>query len=248
MQFIISPAKKMLINSEDFDVSGLPQYIKQTQEILTVLQSLSITEAQQLWRTSAKLTQSNFDNLQHMSLTKKMTPAILAFSGIQYQYMAPGILTAPALAYLQDHLRILSGFYGILAPFDGIVPYRLEMQAKLTIGNYKNLYSFWGSKLADALLADHHDPIINLASKEYSKAITPYLSTKDTFIDIVFGHMVDGKLKTRATFAKMARGEMVRFAAENQLTDVNELKKFNHLDYVYDSTRSTDTKYIFIKN
>ncbi|GAY73971.1 peroxide stress protein YaaA [Lentilactobacillus kosonis] len=248
MKFIIAPAKKMVTNLDDFEVTDLPQYLQETQQILDSLQTLSISDAKSLWKTSDKLTKENFNNLNRINLHNRLTPAVIAYSGLQYQYMAPGLLTNPALNYLQANLRILSGFYGILSPFDGIVPYRLEMQAKLTVGTHANLYSFWGDKLYRALVSDGHEPIINLASQEYSKSITPFLTDADTFIDIVFGHLVDGKLKTRATFAKMARGEMVRYAAESQLTNVNDLKKFNHLNYAFDSTRSTDKKYVFIKD
>ncbi|AQW20690.1 peroxide stress protein YaaA [Lentilactobacillus curieae] len=247
MKIIISPAKKMVVNLDDFDILDMPQYLDETKQILAELQQLDKSAAQKLWQTSDKLTIESYQILKQTNLTERLTPAIIAFSGIQYQYMAPGLFTAPALNYVQQNLRILSGFYGILRPFDGITPYRLEMGSRMKLRGYKNLYSFWGSKLYDALVSDQ-EPIINLASKEYAKAITPYLKSDQQFIDIVFGHLVDGKLKTRATFAKMARGEMVRFAAERNVTDPIQLKEFDHLDYKFDERRSTDMQYIFIKD
>lgn len=158
--------------------------------------------------------------------------------------MAPDILTKPALDHLQDTLRILSGFYGILKPFDGIVPYRLEIGSRLKVAGKNNLYAFWGEKLYSTLKDD--GPIINLASKEYSKAIVPYLQSTDQFVDVVFAHLVDGKLRTRATPAKMARGEMVRFVAENHLTGVEELKEFESPTYSFDEKRSTTNKLVFV--
>lgn len=248
MKLIISPAKKMTVNLDDFDYQGLPVYLKQTRQLLAAMRQLSITELQQLWRTSDRLTQLNFDQLQKMDLTKRLTPAILSFTGIQYQSMAPGILTSAGLAYLQKHLRILSGFYGILKPFDGIVPYRLEMQARLSVDGHTNLYTFWGDRLYQALqVSDDHEPIINLASQEYAKAIKPFLKSTDTFVEIKFGQLIGGQFKVRATRAKMARGEMVHFIAKNQLTNIAGIKDFDSPNYRYSPTLSTHQKMVFIE-
>lgn len=139
----------------------------------------------------------------------------------------------------------MSGFYGILRPFDGIVPYRLEMGAHLQVDDSsKDLYTFWGGKLYSAL--KDNGSLINLASKEYSKAITPYLQKDDQFVEINFAHLIDGKLRTRATPAKIARGEMVRFMAENEITTVDEIKNFNSPTYSFDEQRSTDKKLVFV--
>ncbi|MCT3398345.1 peroxide stress protein YaaA [Lentilactobacillus hilgardii] len=246
MKLIISPAKKMVTNLNDFEVKDLPIYLRASQKLLKAMQELTYADAQALWHTSDKLTKTNYDQLQKMELTSRLTPAVLSFTGIQYQYMAPDILTAPALNYIQENLRILSGLYGILKPFDGVVPYRLEMQAHIPVVGMKNLYSFWGDRLYQSLNINK-EPIINLASREYSKAIIPFLKPNDTFIDVVFGHLVNGQLKTRATLAKMARGEMVRFIAENQLTMVEDIKRFDSPNYVFDLKRSTAKKLVFIE-
>ena len=159
--------------------------------------------------------------------------------------MAPDVFTQSALDYLQANLRILSGFYGILRPFDGIVPYRLEMQARLVVGRAKNLYEFWGNQLYQALTPEP-EPIINLASQEYAKTIAPYLAPHQMMIDIVFASLVNGKLKTKATLAKMARGAMVRFMAEHQITDVTTIRTFDHPNYQFDATRSSANQLVFI--
>lgn len=244
MQIIISPAKKMIVDQDSFFPNEEPAFLEQTEKILQKMKQLSYTEAKKLWKTSDKLTQENFQQLQDMDLRQQLTPAILSYSGIQYQYMAPDVLTRSALDYLQQTLRIVSGFYGILRPFDGIVPYRLEMGARLQINNNKDLYSFWGDKLYAAL--KNNGPIINLASKEYSKVITPYLQKDDQFIEIVFAHLVDGNLRIRATPAKMARGEMVRFMAENEISTLDKIKDFQSPTYSFDEKRSTNHKFIFI--
>lgn len=246
MKIIISPAKKMTIDSDSFDISSLPQYLPETQEILQTLRSMSYEELHQLWHCSDKIAQQAYQQLQQINLKHQLTPALVAYSGIQYQYMAPGVFTAQALQYVQDHLRILSGFYGVLRPFDGVAPYRLEMQAPLHVMNHKNLYDFWGDK-PERGLDLHHEPLINLASQEYTKTIQRYLTPAEPLINVVFGHLVDGQLKTRATFAKMARGEMVRFLAENNVHDLSDLKQFDRLNYRFDAKRSDETTFVFLK-
>lgn len=245
MKLIIAPAKKMLVDTDSLAYIDLPQYLTQTSQLLTQLRQLSYPEAKALWHCSDKLAQPNYAWLQALDLHHQLTPAILSYSGIQYQYMAPDIFTEPALAYIQNNLRILSGFYGILRPFDGIVPYRLEMQAKLAVADHPNLYAFWGDRLYRAL-ATPTEPIINLASQEYAKAITPYLAPDQPFITIVFGSLVNGQLKTKATLAKMARGAMVRYLAENQVSEPSQIKDFDHPDYRFDPERSSATKLVFI--
>lgn len=245
MKIIIAPAKKMIVDTDTFDSQGSPDYLDQTKQLLIRLRQLSYNEAKQLWHCSDKLAQPNYAWLQELDLTRHLTPAILSYSGIQYQYMAPDLLTDAGLTYIQHNLRILSGFYGILRPFDGVVPYRLEMQAKLTVGTSQNLYDFWGDRLYQALAAQT-EPILNLASQEYAKSIRPYLNATQPFVTVVFASLIDGQLKTKATLAKMARGAMVRFLAENQITELSQLKYFDHPHYQFDDQRSTPTKLVFI--
>ena len=160
--------------------------------------------------------------------------------------MAPSVFTEESLDYVQEHLRILSGFYGIIKPLDGVVPYRLEMQAKLKIENAKDLYAYWGKRLAEHLFAET-DCIVNLASKEYSICISKYLPDHVRMITCVFGEEKDGKIIEKGTMCKMARGEMVRFMAEHQIEDVEAIKAFDRLDYHYSEERSDETIYVFIK-
>ncbi|AWP45543.1 peroxide stress protein YaaA [Levilactobacillus brevis] len=245
MKMIIAPAKQMAVDLDNFAPETQPQFQSQAQQLLEVLRQLTYPEAQQLWHCSDKLAQRNFDWLHQMDLTRQVTPALLSYRGLQYQYMAPDLFTAPALDYVRHNLRILSGFYGLLRPFDGIVPYRLEMQARLSVGEATNLYAFWGDRLYHALAAPT-EPIINLASQEYAKAITPYLQPNQPFITVVFASLVNGKLKTKATLAKMARGAMVRYLAENQVTTIEAVKDFDHPDYRFDASHSTSERLVFV--
>ena len=128
-----------------------------------------------------------------MELRRNLTPAILSYEGIQYRYMAPGVMETAHLDYLREHLRILSGFYGLLRPFDGVTPYRLEMQAQLKVDGCRDLYQFWGDRLARQLAAEA-DFVLNLASKEYSKAVEPHLPGSVRFVTCTFGEWKGGKV------------------------------------------------------
>ena len=245
MQFIIAPAKQMRTDTDSFDTLGWPQYIDEAATLLTQLRSLTYAQAKKLWVASDKVARPNYDWLQHVNLREHVTPAVMAYVGIQYQNMAPDLLDHAGLAYLQKHLRILSGFYGVLRPFDAIVPYRLEMGSRMQVGTDRNLYAFWGRKVYAAL--DWQCPVINLASQEYVRAVTPYLEGPDQLIDVVFGHLVDGHVKTRATYAKMARGSMIRFAAERNARTVAELTEFDDPHYAFAPDYSTDRRLVFLR-
>lgn len=244
MRILLSPAKKMKENQEDYSVSGTPVFLSQTKEILDCLKEKSKEELQRIWKCNDKITRENMERISQMDLRKNLTPAILSYEGIVYQYMAPAVLEKKEMEYLESHLRILSGFYGVLKPMDGVRPYRLEMQAKLNVGGMKNLYEFWGESLYQE--ARGEDGIfINLASKEYSKCVESYLTEADKMIQVVFCEESKGRLVTKGTYAKMARGEMVRFLAENQAKEVNQIKEFTALGYSFRRDLSTETEYIF---
>ena len=179
-----------------------------------------------------------------MNLYQMLSPAVLSYEGIAFQYMAPSVFEDMQLEYVQNHLRILSAFYGSLKPMDGVTPYRLEMQAKIRIGDAKNLYEYWGDLLYRSVIDDSRI-IINLASKEYSKCIEKYLTPQDRYISVTFCEASGDKMVTKGTYAKMARGEMVRFMAENNIENPVDIKKFDRLGYSFRSDLSSDTEYVF---
>lgn len=244
MKIILSPAKKMNMDTDSLAPMGLPTFLDKTDEILAWLKHKSHEELKALWKCNDKIAEQNVKRLERMDLHKNLTPSVLAYEGIAYQYMAPAVLEDGHFAYLQEHLRILSAFYGVLKPMDGVTPYRLEMQAKATIGNTKNLYDYWGNSLYQAV-RDESGIIINLASKEYAKCIEKYLSPEDTYITITFCELSGDRLVSKGTYAKMARGEMVRYMAENHIENPEEIKSFNRLGYVYRDDLSSETEYIF---
>ena len=247
MRMIISPAKKMNAKEEVLPWQTLPVFLDRTETILKWMQSLSLEEAKELWHCNDKLAQQNYERFRDMQLDHNLTPAILSYEGIQYQYMTPAVFDTSMLSYIQENLRILSGFYGVLRPMDGVTPYRLEMQAKTVINGINGLYDFWGSSLYEEVVDDSH-VIVNLASKEYSKCIEPCLKPEDRFITCVFGELSGGKVIQKGVYAKMARGEMVRFMAEHNLADVEEMKSFDRLGYQFCEELSSETKLVYLKN
>lgn len=246
MKIILSPAKKMNINLEEA-TAGLPVFMDRTEEITTWMQALSYEEAKKLWACNDKIAEQNYERFAQMDLYHNLTPAILSYEGIAYQYMAPSVFAEGEFDYVQENLRILSAFYGVVKPLDGVTPYRLEMQAKAKIHGTKDLYEYWGNTLYKEVLDDSRT-IINLASKEYSKCIEKYLQPEDTYITCVFGELSGEKVVQKGVYAKMARGEMVRFMAEHNVQSPDEMKQFDRLGYHFDEDKSSEKEYIFLKD
>lgn len=246
MRIIISPAKKMNVDVDSFAPEGLPQFIGEAEQLKTVLQSMTPRQLRALWKCNEAIAKLNVERLETMDLRCRLTPAILAYEGIQYRYMAPGVFETGHLAYIKEHLRILSGFYGLLRPFDGVTPYRLEMQARLSVDGGKDLYAFWGGKLAKQL-ASETDFVLNLASREYSRAVEPHLPASVRFLSCTFGELKEGRVMEKGTLCKMARGQMVRWLAENNITDPEDIRAFADLGYRFSPEHSTENNDVFIK-
>ncbi|MDO4267685.1 MAG: peroxide stress protein YaaA [Eubacteriales bacterium] len=248
MRIIISPAKKMNVQTDILTADYMPRYIDRTEKLLQWMQGLSLQELKTLWGCNDKIALQNYERIRHMDLRRGLTPSLLAYEGIQYQYMAPQIFSQDELDYVQDHLQILSGFYGVLKPMDSVVPYRLEMQARIHMNGCSSLYDFWGDALYRAVMDGNDDRlIINLASKEYSRTILPWLTPQDRMITCIFGELKDGKILQKGTMAKMARGEMVRFMASQWVCEADELKEFDGLGYAFDQERSDEHSFVFLK-
>lgn len=257
MKIIISPAKKMAEDTDTMAQKSMPVFMEKTAKLMDYVRGLSYGQAKDLWQCSDAIAELNFERFKTMDLNGRLTPALLAYDGIQYQSMAPNIFTENEWTYVNSNLRILSGFYGVLSPSDGVVPYRLEMQAGVQMDGCKNLYDFWGNLIFEALIKDN-DCIVNLASKEYSKCVERYLAKQRQKGVMVFPdfkyvtcnfceYNKAGKLVQKATQAKLARGEMVRFMAENHITDISMLKRFDRLGYTFDAAASSEEVFVFIK-
>ena len=246
LKIIISPAKKMNPDPDGFAWEDLPVFLDKAQLLCETMQGMTFAELKKLWKCNDAIAELNVQRLNHMDLRRGLTPAILTYEGIQYRSMAPGVFSETELEYVQKHLRILSGFYGILRPLDGIRPYRLEMQAKLAVQKAKDLYSYWGCSLADTLQEDA-DCIVNLASKEYSVCISRYIPDSLRFLTCVFGEQTNGKIIEKATLCKMARGEMVRYMAQTGAEHPEQIQAFDRLGFRYAPEHSDENRYVFLR-
>lgn len=246
MKIIISPAKKMNRKEDELITVHRPVFFEDACRLRDELKKMDFLSLKALWNCNDKIAQENRERLYCYEMDRNLTGAVLAYEGIQYQYMAPLVFTDSQWEYIEEHLRILSGLYGILGPRDGVIPYRLEMQAKIQFGEYRNLYDFWGERLYRELTKDDR-VILNLASKEYSKVIEKYLEKDIRYITCIFGEEIQGRIKVKATKAKMARGEMVRWLSENKIEDCSQVKSFCGLDYRYREEYSSDTEFVFVE-
>ena len=246
MRIIISPAKKMRVDTDSLPIQALPDFLPETERLLAVLRAMTPKELQALWKCNDSIAALNVERLAAMDLRRCLTPAVLSYEGIQYQYMAPGVFETEQYDFIQEHLRIVSGFYGLLRPFDGVTPYRLEMQAKLAVDGCRDLYQFWGDSLA-AALAKETDTIVDLASWEYGHCVARHLPVGVRRIICVFGELKGGKVVEKGTLCKMARGEMVRYMAEHRVEDPAELRNFDRLSYVFSPEHSDEGVYVFLK-
>ncbi len=238
MKIIMSPAKKMRSDEDASIIPTIPYFLEESHILEEKLKSMSYEDLKKLWKTNESLTGQCFNELEKRQY-QPPTCAIHAYDGIAFKYLHPFSMSDEERSYLNEHLRILSGLYGILTPTDGIVPYRLEMGVKSL-----DLYKFWGSKIYESL--DDH-VIINLASKEYSKCITDYLTEKDQCIEIQFLRNIKGVLKQQATYAKMARGAMISYMAKEKIEDLDDLKKFNDLGFCFNESLSNKNCFVFVQ-
>ena len=245
MKIIISPAKKMKME-ECISPSRKPLFLDKTEEILSYLLSLSSEEKAKVWKLKGKLLLENLERLREIDLSLPGSPALFSYDGIQYTYMSPSSFTDDMLLYVEERLRIVSGFYGLLRPLDGVVPYRLEMESKININNKGDLYEFWGDTLSRELEKDEN-LIINLASEEYSKAIIPHLKDSVRVITPVFLEETGDSYVTKGVYAKMARGEMVRFLSENNIEDEEGIKEFSIRGYKYNPSLSSPERFAFCR-
>lgn len=241
MKIIISPAKKINdYNDFSYDLSSInvhPKAIK----LYDTLKNLSKEELKKVINASDAIVNKTFDNLHTYKLEEGYLNAIMAYDGIQYQYMAPSLFDDEELEYLNEHLLIINGLYGYNRPFDLIIPHRLEMQS---IVNGMSLYDYWGSDMARYI---GNEDIIDLASKEYSKAVLPHIKDKSRIYTISFKEEDHHKLIEKGVYVKMARGSMVRYMVTHNVKSIDELKKFNELNYKYNEEYSDDNHLVFTR-
>ena len=254
MLMVISPAKTL-----DFETQATtsehttPDFLDDSAELIEQLREMSPHAISALMKISDKLGNLNFD--RYLSWDKKFTPdnakqALLAFKGDVYTGLDAESLSGDDLLWAQDHLRILSGLYGLLRPLDLMQAYRLEMGTKLANGRGKDLYQFWGSQITDALnqqQADESLPVlVNLASNEYFKSVQSKQLNAE-IITPVFKDWKGDKYKIISFYAKKARGLMVAYIIHNRLNDVEQIKNFDSEGYVYNPAMSSAREWVFTR-
>ena len=255
MLMVISPAKTL-----DFETPPSttrftqPQYLDHSQELITQLRELTPAQIGELMHLSDKLSGLNaarFGSWNPASTPENAKQALLAFKGDVYTGLQAETLSEKELSYAQEHLRMLSGLYGLLRPLDLMQPYRLEMGTKLANARGKDLYAFWGTRISEwlneALAEQGDDLLLNLASTEYFSAVKRS-ALKARIIDTEFKDWKNGQYKIISFYAKKARGMMSRFVISEQINTPDALKQFDVNGYRYSSELSSDTKLVFLRD
>lgn len=254
MLILLSPAKTL-----DYDTPAKPpaetqpQLLEKSEELAKVLKQLSPQDLAGLMSISDELAELNFNRFQDWESPMPASgskPAVLAFKGDVYIGLKAGEMTDKQLLYAQDHLRILSGLYGLLRPLDLMLPYRLEMGTKLKTRAGKTLYDFWGARITDLVESQVEAVdakfVLNLASNEYFRSVQ-HKKLSVPVVSPVFKDFNNGKYKVISFFAKQARGTMAAWAIKSKAKTLKKLVQFDGDGYQYDPESSTDAKPVFLR-
>jgi cytoplasmic iron level regulating protein YaaA (DUF328/UPF0246 family) len=250
MLLVISPAKTLDYSHPEYSAHTQPDFTSEVKDLVGVLRKKSATQISKLMHLSDSLSILNEERYQ--TFTDTFSPdnskqAILAFKGEVYAKMEADNFTAEDLEFAQQHLRILSGLYGLLKPLDLIQPYRLEMGTKLKTKKGDTLYDYWGTKISKALnAAGEGRTLVNLASQEYFKAVDKK-TLKLPVITIHFKEHKEGNYQVVGFFAKQARGLMSRYAIQNRITDPEQLKVFQEDGYEFAERLSSSQDWVFVR-
>lgn len=254
MLTLLSPAKSLDFSAAPEDLMTTePRFELDTRLLMKRCKQLSVESLRELMNLSESLARLNHDRFEVMGFpftTENSKQCLLAFQGDVYKRLDAESLSRSDLEWSQDHLRIISGLYGLLRPLDRIQPYRLEMGTRLDNSRGGNLYEFWGDRLVDSLNAEHAErpvkAVLNLASNEYIKAV-PVKRLDPPMVTAVFQELRDGQLKTIAFNAKKARGLMARFVVQNHIEEPGDLKAFAEEEYGFRPDLSTGNRMFFTR-
>ena len=251
---LLSPAKTLDYETPDVIAElTIPRFTDQTNRLIRILKKKTVKEIQSMMHISDNLAVLN--RKRYKTFSKEYTDensksTIMAFKGDVYTGLDAETLDEASLEYVNKHVRILSGLYGLLLPFDRMQPYRLEMGTRLENKKGTNLYHFWGDMISKSLNEDLKemgtDTIVNLASNEYYKSVNKK-KLKANVIDVDFREEKDGEYKFVSFFAKKARGTMTRYIAENKITDASDLRGFDYDNYRFEEKDSSENKFLFVR-
>ncbi|MBN9888713.1 peroxide stress protein YaaA [Salipiger abyssi] len=252
MLVVVSPAKRLDWSERDVGMTE-PRFAEEAVKLAKTARNLTLGELKSLMKLSDDLAKLNRDRFRDFSETPEadtLRPAALGFAGDTYQGLEAASLDAEEMAWAQDHLRILSGLYGVLRPLDGIQQYRLEMGSRLKTRRGGSLYDYWGDKIANALNEEAEaagtDVLVNCASQEYFGAVDEK-ALKLRVITPQFMEDKNGTPKIVSFYAKRARGAMARFIVQRRLTDPDALRDFDAGGYAWSETLSTADKPVFVR-
>lgn len=240
MLILLSPAKKLDLENEfKLKKTSFPDFLDKTKILAQILKEKTPKDLKELMKISDNIAELNYNRYQDFNLSnvEKLYVAISSFAGEVYNGLDAKTLSNNELEYANNNLRILSGLYGLLRPFDQIQPYRLEMGTKLENPEGKNLYDFWQSLITEKINNDFSTQIINLASNEYFKAVK-FKSLKQDIITPAFFENKNGEYKTIMMYAKKARGLMARYIIKNKIKNWEALKFFNYDNYIFNARLS----------
>ncbi|MGK0387355.1 MAG: cytoplasmic iron level regulating protein YaaA (DUF328/UPF0246 family) [Maribacter sp.] len=253
MIVLLSPAKTLDFTTENYEFHSKPRMLKDSSILIDQLKTKTSKDLQDLMKVSVKIADLNVDRFHSFKTpfsTKNAKPSILAFKGDVYTGLQAGTMDEADLEFSQEHLRILSGLYGILRPMDLMQAYRLEMGTRLKNEQGKNLYEFWGDKITRLinkdLKASKGKAVINLASKEYFNAVKPK-ELKGELYHVNFKEERNGVYKIISFNAKKARGVMSRYIIKNRITNPEDLKAFNEDNYTFNPDLSSEKDWIFTR-
>ncbi len=254
MLIVISPAKTLdFENPAHINARSQPDFLEHSAELIEQLRELAPQDISSLMKISDKLGTLNFERFADWSMPfddSNAKPAILAFRGDVYTGLDADTLDEDDMAFAQQHLRILSGLYGLLRPLDLMQAYRLEMGTRFQNHRGKNLYEFWDGIITDALNAQLEQTgptLVNLASNEYFSAVKPK-QLKAEIITPVFKDCKNGQYKIISFYAKKARGLMSRYAIRHRITDAEQLKAFDEEGYYFCPAQSTANEWVFLRD
>lgn len=250
MLTFLSPAKSLDLTSFDVSIAPTePRFPEQSSKLLTSLKRLKPKHIADLMNISKALSELNYERYQGFEEQTQGAAAFM-FDGDVYTGLEARTLDRDGAAWAQDHIRILSGFYGVLRPLDLIRPYRLEMGSQLKVGRAESLYQFWGDTLAKSLTLElkeqGSDTVVNLASQEYSRAaLTKALKAR--VVSPRFLEVKGNQAKIVSFFAKKARGLMARYMIDQRIDRIEGLKDFKIADYSFRADLSKDNDWVFTR-
>ena len=251
MLILISPSKKLCDTPKQIPVPNqVPALLTKTHQLHKILKSKSAAKLEKLLNISPSLASLNWERYQDFSPSSQGYRAIMTFSGTVYEGLNAETLSLDDLKFANEYLRHLSGFYGILKPFDQIQPYRLDMGTRLKTPKGSSLYAFWGNQITDQINQDLRElntqTVINLASHEYAKSIKP-AQLDGRLITITFKESKNGTLKSIMTYAKFARGLMARFIIQNRIKTPQDIWQFTTDGYSFNRSLSSENEWFFTR-